>query len=98
VFDLELLDDDHPFEIDRQAPHLFKHAALGTDDIYEVWEAGPVYYPAEPPADWLMVAEVGGRLLVVPLAPSRAGDPTRCRPIGCYEAPSHLARRYLEDR
>jgi len=45
-----------------------------------------------------MVAETGGRLLTVPLAPSRSGDPRRCRPIGCYLASDHLARRYREDR
>lgn len=27
-FDLDQLDDDDPFEIDRQAAHLFKHAEL----------------------------------------------------------------------
>jgi hypothetical protein len=45
-----------------------------------------------------MVAEVASRILVVPLAPPRSGDPRRCRPIGCYVAAEHLARRYLEDR
>lgn len=44
-----------------------------------------------------MVAEVAGRVLTVPLAASRTGDPRRCRPIGCYLAADHLARRYRED-
>ncbi len=57
-----------------------------------------MFYPAKPPADWLMVAEVAGQVLVVPLAPSNTGDPARCRPIGCYVAADHLARRYLKDR
>jgi hypothetical protein len=46
----------------------------------------------------LMVAEVDGEIVVVPLAPSNSSDPTRCRPIGCYVAAKHLADRYLEDR
>jgi hypothetical protein len=46
-----------------------------------------------------MVAEVaGGTVLMVPLAPSREGDPTRCRPIGCYRASKNLADRYRRDR
>ena len=42
--------------------------------------------------------EVGGRVLIVPLAPSRSGDPSKCRPIGCYEASSDLAATYRRDR
>lgn len=98
LLDLDLLDDDDPFEIDDQAAHLFKHAALGIDDIIEVWQSDPVFYPAKAPADWLMVADVSGRVLVVPLARPDSNDPTKCRPIGCYEAAEHLARRYEEDR
>ena len=30
------------------AAHLFKHAALGIDDIYDVWRSDPVFYPATP--------------------------------------------------
>lgn len=45
-----------------------------------------------------MVAEVGGRVLVVPIARPESGDPTTCRPIGCYEATRGLAQRYREDR
>ncbi len=72
-----LLDDADPFEIDDQAAHLFKHAPLGIDDIYEVWESDPLFYPAIPPAHWMMVAELAGRVLVVPLAPPDSGDPTQ---------------------
>jgi hypothetical protein len=81
-FDLEWLDDDWPFEIDRQA---------------DAWASDPLFYPAKPPAHWLMVAEVDGRVLMVPLAPSR-DDRTKCRPIGCYAASAYLAQRYREDR
>jgi len=98
VVDLDLLDDDDPFEVDRQAAHLFKHAGLGLDDVYEVWRSDPIFYPAVPPADWLMVAEVAGDVLVVPLAPPDSGLTTMCRPIGCYRASVELAAQYREDR
>jgi hypothetical protein len=74
------------------------HPNLGIDDITDVWTSDPLFYPATPPAHWLMCAEVAGRVLVVPLAPSRYGDPTRCRPIGCYEASHALATQYRRDR
>jgi hypothetical protein len=98
LFDVDALDEDWPFEVDQQAAHLFKHPELGLDDVADVWASDPIFYPAKPPAHWLMVAETGGRVLTVPLAPSRSGDPRRCRPIGCYLASHHLARRYREDR
>ena len=66
--DLDLLDEDDPFEIDAQAAHLFTHAALGLSDIYDVWRSDPLFYPSKPPADWLMVGEVAGTVLVVPIA------------------------------
>lgn len=94
----ELLDDEDPFEIDAQAARLFKHPNLGIDDISDVWASDPLFYAAKPPAHWLMCAEVAGRVLVVPLAPSHNGDPRRCRPTGCYEAAAHLGDRYRKDR
>jgi hypothetical protein len=97
-FDLDLLDDENPFEIDDQATHLFKHPRLGIEDIYEVWQSDPLFYPAKPPAHWLMVAEIAGAVLVVPLSPPDSDDPTKCRPIGCYLAATHLVTRYREDR
>lgn len=98
LLDLDLLDDQNPFEIDAQAAHLFKHPHLGLDDVYDVWVNDPLFYPAKPPAHHLMVAEVAGTVLVVPIAPSRSGDPSKCRPIGCYEASSGLAATYRRDR
>jgi hypothetical protein len=97
-FDVDLLDDHDPFEIDSQAAHLFKHPHLGIDDILEVWASDPLFYPAIPPAHWLMCGEISGQVLVVPLAPSRSGDRHRCRPIGCYEAARSLADQYRRDR
>jgi hypothetical protein len=98
LLDLDLLDEDDPFEIDVQAAHLFKHADLGVDDVYDVWDSDPLFYPAVPPAHWLMVADVAGRVLVVPLAPPDSGDPSRCRPIGCYVASTVLADQFRRDR
>ena len=48
---------------------MFKHPYLGIDDIDDVWVSSPLFYPAKPPAHWLMCAEVRGRVLMVPLAP-----------------------------
>jgi hypothetical protein len=96
--DLDQLNDYDPFEIDTQAAHLFKHPHLGADDIADVWATDPLFYPAKPPAHWLMCAEVMGTVLVVPIAPARSGDPRRCRPIGCYPASKNLADRYRRDR
>ena len=98
LFDLDELDDEDPFEIDAQAAHLFKHAPLGIPDVLEAWRSEPLFYPAKPPAHWLMVAEIAGDVLVVPLAPPDSGDQTKCRPIGCYLAAKQLADRYREDR
>jgi len=98
LFDLDLLDENEPFEIDDQAAHLFKHPALGIEDIYDVWRSDPLFYPAKPPAHWLMVGEVAGRVLVVPLAPSDRRQAAKCRPIGCYAAAADLVSRYREDR
>ena len=97
-FDPDLLDEFDPFEIDTQSAHLFKHPHLGIEDISDVWASDPLFYPAKPPAHWLMCAEVSGQVIVVPLAPSRNGDPRRCRPIGCYQAAPTLAARYRRDR
>ncbi len=98
LFDPNLPDDEDPFEIDAQAAHLFKHPRLGVNDIADVWATDPLFYPAKPPAHWLMCAEVAGMVLVVPLAPARSGDPRRCRPIGCYQASRNLAEQYRRDR
>lgn len=45
-----------------------------------------------------MCAELAGRVLAVPLAPARSGHPSRCRPIGCYEASPGLTSQYRRDR
>jgi hypothetical protein len=43
-FELDLLDEEDPFEIDSQAAHLFKHPHLGIDDIDDVWANDPLFY------------------------------------------------------
>ena len=97
-FDIDALDEIDPFEIDRQLAHLFKHHALGVDAVYEVWNSDPLFYVADPPAHWIMVADIAGEVLMVPLASSNYDDSTKCRPIGCYVAAKHVADRYWEDR
>lgn len=97
VLDPDWLSED-PFEVDAQTAHLFKHPQLGLSDVLDVWQNDPLFYPAKPPAHWLMVAEVEGRVLVVPIAPAKDGDVRRCRPIGCYEASPGLASTYRRDR
>ena len=37
MFDLDLLTDTDPFEIDTQTAHLVKHPNRGIRDIREVW-------------------------------------------------------------
>lgn len=61
-FDLDVLDDAEPFEVDQQAAHLFKRPHLGLEDVMDVWNSDPLFHPAKPPAHWLMLAEVGGRV------------------------------------
>jgi hypothetical protein len=78
--------------------NLFDVDLIGVEDVFEVWQSDPLFYPAKPPAHWLMVAEVAGVVLVVPLAPVDSEDPTKCRPIGCDVAANHLVTRYREDR
>lgn len=95
--DPDLLDQDDPFEIDfDNETHMLKHG-YSRDDLVDVWYSEPLFYPAKDgdEADWLMVAEVPGALVLsVPIAPPRSGDHRRCRPIGIYKATSELAAMY----
>jgi hypothetical protein len=107
-FDLDLLNPDDPFEIDgANRPHLYKHlpmadgryVVVGVEDILDVYHFGdPMYEPAEEggAADWLMIGEVPEIVLVVPLAPPRKPDPTKCRPIGLDGASEDERRRHRE--
>jgi hypothetical protein len=62
-------------EVDRQLAHLFKHPGLGLEDVGDVWSSDPLLCPAKPPAHWLMVGEIAGRVLVVPLTPVQVWRP-----------------------
>jgi hypothetical protein len=101
-FDPELLDDDDPFEIDDDnRPHLAKHYPYSPDDLFAAG-ADPdrlfVAATADGPADWLLVARVEARVVVVPLAAPRNGVRRRCRPIGIYPANAGLVDLYEEDQ
>jgi hypothetical protein len=41
LFDLDLLDDEDPFEIDEQLAHLFKHAELASTTSARYGRATP---------------------------------------------------------
>ena len=96
-FDIEALDEEDPFEIDNQLAHLYKHKGMDVVDVYEVWTDNPAFYPGrdDGPADWLMVGEVTGAILLVPLAPSDTAN--KARPIGVYQAGHELDRQYRDD-
>jgi len=99
LFDYEMLDPDDPFEIDHQRPHLFSHPGRDEADLADVWQGERIYYEANPPADWPLVAEVpGGDVLVVPLCPG--STPFKARPIGIYMVlpGSRLDPQYRTDR
>jgi hypothetical protein len=57
----------------------------------------PLFYPGreDRSADWLMVGQVPGDILLVPLAPGRTVN--RARPIGVYPCRGQLDRQYRED-
>jgi hypothetical protein len=82
----ELIDQDDPFEIDDgNAPHLAKHAPFTQDDALDAFFDNPIFVDApRRPALWLMIAEIPGDIVVIPLVP--AVSPTQVRPIGIYSA------------
>src|SRR5258708_37742255 len=99
-FDLSMLDPDDPFEVDAgNWPHLYKHTferpnrrpvRIELPDVLDlyVWDRA-FFYPADlevGDAHWLLVGEIDGFVITVPLAPPKSGDPTKCRPIGLYPA------------
>lgn len=89
-FDLELLDESDPFEIDDDnRPHLAKHSPYSPEDLDEAWADpdGLFVEAARGPAEWFLVACTNGEDVVqIPLAPSRSGSWRQCRPIGIYKA------------
>lgn len=109
-FDIDELDPEEPFEIDDgNRPHLYKHMAnnrgrdivIGPEDLVDAYTSGrPVFYEADPTkgvAEWIMIGEVPGVILVVPLARPVSSDGSQCRPIGIYQATDEERRRYMRD-
>jgi len=110
-FDVDLLDPEDPFELDADNwPHLYKHSFVRPDgralrielpDIIDLLASGAcLFYPADlaiGQAHWLLLGEIEGLVLTVPLAPPRSGDPTKCRPIGLYEASKAEQDAYRRD-
>ncbi|MBV9098174.1 MAG: hypothetical protein JO079_08965 [Frankiaceae bacterium] len=95
---VDLLDPNDPFEIDAgNRPHLYKHG-YSPEDALDVYIGEPLFYPAQSPADWLMVGPVPGRVvLCVPLAPPSTGHYFKARPIGVYRASTSLTTRFWID-
>lgn len=91
-------------------PHLYKHTfsrpegvpiRIELADLLDLWAGGAVLlYPADldkGPAHWLMVGEVDGVVVTVPLAPPRSHNPAKCRPIGIYPASATEREAYRHD-
>jgi len=106
--DVDLLDPENPFEIDDgNRPHLYKHlpeddkgrpVAVGTEDVLDAYIYGDAaFYEADPAgsADWLMIGEVPGLVICVPIAPPKSGDVRFCRPIGIYKPSIEDRNRYM---
>jgi hypothetical protein len=109
-FDTNELDPEDPFEVDESnRAHLYKHIAndkgrqiaIGPEDLVDVYLFGsPIFYPADPEkgdADWIMIGQVPGVVLVVPLARANSGNPAKCRPTSIHQATEREHRRYRED-
>lgn len=106
--DVDLLDPENPFEIDDgNRVHLYKHlpeddkgrpVAVGPEDLLDAYIYGdPAFYEADPTgsADWLMIGQVPGLVICVPIAPPNSGDVRFCRPIGIYKPSVEDRNRYL---
>lgn len=107
-FNINRLDPEDPFELDDDnRPHLHKHLPSSGDrlvsvdesELYEVYLYGdPSFFWARPgdEAHWLMVGEAPGIILLVPLAPPKSKDPSKCRPIGIYAPSKEQLQRYWQ--
>jgi hypothetical protein len=60
--DPDVLDDEDPFEVDTQAAHLLSILALACKTSITPGQATRSFYPAKPPAHWLICAEVAESL------------------------------------
>ena len=73
-FDLDVLDDEEPFEVDQQTAHLFKHPHLGLEDVMDVWNSDPLFYPAGPLADARRGRRSSSHRSVGPIAFGQSGQ------------------------
>lgn len=95
--DVDQLDQDDPLEIDDDnAPHLAKHEPFTSDDSLDAFFDNPVFVDApHEPALWIMIAEIPGEIVLVPLMRARRRD-DQVRPIGIYRA-GHRYREVYRD-
>lgn len=85
--DFDAIDPDDPFEIDdRNRAHLAKHPPFTEEDVYDAFFSDPIFVQAEPPAHWLMIANIPGDIVVVPVMP--AASRHQMRPLGIYRGSS----------
>ncbi len=97
-FNVDDLDPRDPFQIDeRNAPHLAKHEGCDPELLYSMWVSECRFFPAaHGPADWFMVADVGGEFFVAALMRSAVASDGKCRPVGLRRAPLWLVDAYLD--
>jgi len=72
--------------------------AVGPEDVLDAYIYGdPAFYEAEPAgsADWLMIGQIPGLVICVPIAPPNSGNVRFCRPIGIYKPSIEDRNRYL---
>jgi len=97
-FDTSLLDPVDPFELDDgNVPHLAKHEGCDSELLYSMWASDCRFLPAaHGPADWFLVADLGGEVYFAPVMPSSYSGHRKCRPIGLRRAPQMIIDSYLE--
>lgn len=80
---------------DWNAPHLAKHQPYTQEDVYDAFFDSPIFVDApHEPALWLMIAEVPGDIVIIPLMEATRSD--QLRPIGIYSA-SYTHREVYRD-
>jgi uncharacterized DUF497 family protein len=74
---------------------------VGPGDLLDVFLYGDaLFYPADRSrgdAEWIMVGQVPGLVLAIPLARSSSGDTSKCRPVSIHQASESERRRYQGD-
>jgi hypothetical protein len=78
-------------------PHLAKHDGCDPELLYSMWVSDCRFFPdARAPADWFLVADLGGETFFAALMASSYSGHSKCRPIGLRRAPRWLADLYFE--